>query len=53
MKLKLVPFRDTERQYRAAVKRAKQEGRTYSGYVRHLIQKDLEAAAAEKSEASK
>lgn len=44
MSLKIVPFRDTPQQYKAAMARAKADGRTFSGYVRHLIQKDLESA---------
>jgi hypothetical protein len=49
--MKLTPFRMTEAQYRQAKKKAKELGRTFSGYMRWLISCDLEAQ--KKSEASK
>jgi hypothetical protein len=51
--MKLTPFRMTETQYRAARKKAAELGRTFSGYMRWLISRDLEAAKQKKLEAGK
>lgn len=48
--MKLTPFRMEEQQKKKAARRAKSLSRSFSGYVRWLIQTDLENAALEKTE---